>query len=41
MLALVLADALREKFGGDTLLDMKAAWDAYLERINTTAFGDT
>ncbi len=40
MLALVLADAVCEKFGGDTLPDMKAAWDAYIKRINTAAFGD-
>lgn len=40
MLALVLADAIREKFGGDTLLDMTVAWDAYLERINAAAPGD-
>ncbi|HET8799431.1 MAG TPA: chorismate synthase, partial [Thermoanaerobaculia bacterium] len=33
MLALVLAAAMREKFGGDTLGDMKAAYDAYLARV--------
>ena len=40
MLALVLADAVREKFGGDTLGDMRAAWEAYLARINSAAFED-
>lgn len=40
MLALVLADALREKFGGDTLNDMRAAWKAYLDRVNSVEFGD-
>ncbi|MFQ5529410.1 MAG: chorismate synthase [Gemmatimonadota bacterium] len=40
MLALVLADAMREKFGGDTLGDMREAWDSYLARINATALAD-
>ncbi len=40
MLALVLADAMREKFGGDTLLDMRTAWESYLERVNTVDFND-
>lgn len=33
MLALVLADAMREKFGGDSVADMRAAFDAYLVRL--------
>jgi chorismate synthase len=33
MVALVLADAYREKFGGDHLDDARAAFDAYRERI--------
>lgn len=33
MLALVLAAAMREKFGGDTLADMRAAYDAYAARV--------
>lgn len=33
MLAIVLAGAMREKFGGDSLADMKAAFDSYLERL--------
>lgn len=33
MVALVLADAFREKFGGDALVEMRANYDAYLERI--------
>jgi len=40
MLALVLADAMREKFGGDTLGDMKTAWESYLKRANTAEFDD-
>ncbi len=32
MVALVLADAMREKFGGDSLQEMRANYDAYLER---------
>lgn len=34
MLALVLADALREKFGGDSLAEMCENHQAYLRRIN-------
>jgi len=33
MLAIVLAAAMREKFGGDTLDDMRAAHAAYVERL--------
>jgi chorismate synthase len=33
MLAIVLATAMREKFGGDTIGDMRAAYDAYQARI--------
>ncbi len=33
MLALVLADAMREKFGGDSLGEMRRNYDAYLEQI--------
>ncbi|MFZ2493122.1 MAG: chorismate synthase, partial [Thermoanaerobaculia bacterium] len=33
MLAIVLASAMREKFGGDTLADMRAAFDAYVDRL--------
>lgn len=32
--ALVLADAIQEKFGADTLVDIKASRDAYLARIS-------
>ena len=32
MVALVLADAMREKFGGDSLGEMRANFDAYLDR---------
>ncbi len=34
MLAITLADAMREKFGGDSLGEMRANVDAYLARIN-------
>jgi chorismate synthase len=40
MLALVLADAVLEKFGGDTLGDLRAAFDAYLDRVDEAAFGE-
>lgn len=33
MVALILADALREKLGGDSLAEMRAAFDAYLDRL--------
>lgn len=33
MVAYVLTDALLEKFGGDNIHDIRAAYDAYLERI--------
>ncbi|HEX6388201.1 MAG TPA: chorismate synthase, partial [Solirubrobacteraceae bacterium] len=33
MLAFVLADAYRQKFGGDHIDDVRAAVDAYTERI--------
>jgi chorismate synthase len=33
MLAIVLAGAMREKFGGDNLGDMRAAYDAYMARV--------
>jgi chorismate synthase len=33
MVAFVLADALLEKFGGDALGDVRAAYDAYLRRL--------
>lgn len=33
MLAIVLADAWREKFGGDALADIRGAYESYLDRI--------
>jgi len=33
MLAIVLADAMREKFGGDNLNDMRTAYEAYQARL--------
>jgi chorismate synthase len=33
MLALVLADAMREKFGGDSLGEMRRNYDAYVEQV--------
>ena len=33
MVAIVLADAMLEKFGGDTLDDLRQAYDAYLRRL--------
>jgi chorismate synthase len=37
MVALVLAGAVREKFGGDSLVEMRANFDAYVERIAARA----
>jgi len=34
-MALVLASALREKFGGDSMHDLKAAHRAYMRRLRT------
>jgi chorismate synthase len=33
MLAIVLAAAMREKFGGDSLREMRRNYDAYLEQV--------
>jgi chorismate synthase len=33
MMALVLADAMSEKFGGDSLREVRANYDAYVARI--------
>jgi chorismate synthase len=37
MLALVLAGAVREKFGGDSLAEVRANFDGYVDRIATRA----
>lgn len=37
MLAIVLAGAMREKFGGDSLGEMRANYDAYVRRIGARA----
>lgn len=34
MLAIVLASAMREKFGGDSLPDMRASFDSYRKRVS-------
>jgi chorismate synthase len=34
MLAIVVAQAMGEKFGGDSLGEMRASFDAYLEQMN-------
>jgi chorismate synthase len=36
MVAVVLAEAFLEKFGADNLRDIRAAYDLYAERIETT-----
>jgi chorismate synthase len=36
MVAVVLAEASLEKFGADNLRDIRAAYDSYTERIQTT-----
>jgi chorismate synthase len=33
MVAVVLAQEVQKKFGGDTVVDLKGAWDAYRERL--------
>jgi len=35
MMAIVIADAFREKFGGDSLVEMRQNFDSYLEMIAT------
>jgi len=40
MVAIVLADAMREKFGGDSLAEMKDDYEAYLDRVSGRSFGD-
>jgi len=38
MVALVLADAMREKFGGDSLGEMRVNYEAYIRRIEARRF---
>jgi chorismate synthase len=33
MLAIILASAMREKFGGDSLAEMKRNYDGYLAQL--------
>jgi chorismate synthase len=40
MVALVLADALLEKFGGDSLSELKRNLDGYLDYLGTRGFGE-
>jgi chorismate synthase len=40
MVALVLADALLEKFGGDSVGELKRNLDGYLEYLETRGFGE-
>jgi chorismate synthase len=35
MVAVVLAGAVLEKFGGDTIGDVRRSMDAYLERLDS------
>jgi chorismate synthase len=35
MLAIVLADAMLEKFGGDSMSEMRRNYDAYLDQLRT------
>jgi chorismate synthase len=39
MVALVLADAFLEKFGGDSLREVRSNFDAFLDHINSRGFG--
>jgi hypothetical protein len=36
MVAIVLAAAVLEKFGGDTMADLSSAWQAYQQRLRTS-----
>jgi chorismate synthase len=36
MVAIVLAEAFLEKFGADNMTDIRASYDAYVERIKRT-----
>src|SRR5690606_41920571 len=38
MVALVLMDAFLEKFGGDSVAEVRRNFDAYLERLETRGF---
>lgn len=40
MVALVVADAFLEKFGGDSVAEIRRNFDAYLERLATRGFGE-
>ncbi len=40
MVAIVLADAMIEKFGADSLLDMRSNYEGYLDRVNARQFED-
>jgi len=40
MVAIVLADAMREKFAGDSLAEMRENYEAYLDRVSGRSFGD-
>lgn len=40
MVALVLTDALLEKFGGDSVAEVRRNFEAYLERLETRGFGE-
>ena len=38
MVALVVADAMLEKFGGDSLGEFRRNLDSYLDRLNSRGF---
>ena len=40
MVALVMADALVEKFSGDSLTELKRNLDAYLDHLRSRGFGE-
>ncbi len=40
MVAMVLADAMLEKFGGDSLGEMRAGYDNFLDRLSAREFAD-
>ncbi len=40
MVALVLADALLEKFGGDSMAELRRNFDGYVEYLGQRGFGE-
>ena len=39
MVAIVLAEAMLEKFGADNMTDIRSSYDAYMQRIGSIGRG--